>query len=664
MKNNMKKIAKLMTVLAVAAFTFASCEDVPNPFGPVTPPTTDGDDTNTELPYTSVNLNTGWSLEAVSADQPWSMGTSYVQATGYQKWDGAETKTNRAVEAWLVSPAFSTKGYENVKIWFDQTIKYATYTGWEANHKIYVSSNYDESDFSAATWEEVTDFKPEASKFSDWTLYSSGELQLPASMVGQEAIHIAFYFKAPAEKSTTWELKNFNIAEGIADNTGGSDTPDADPDAGTEEKPYDVASAIAAGDKTGVFVKGYIVGTAYSNQETKQTEWNFGTTNAQASNLLLAATATETDYTKCMPVALPSGSAIRTALNIKDNPGNLGKEVLLYGNLTKYFSQPGMKETSYAVLDGTAIGTKPGGGSDPQPSNFEAGQYFFIINIDGTYKEGIPVASDKAYGYITLEDATVTDGKLAGKDANIFTFTKEGDGFTIQDASNRYYYMDDSHTSFQLAAEKPASNHIWSVNVGSDGKATITNIGRNKVLDYSTQYKNLSPGSNGGGYPMLLKQGAVIDGGGDTGGDSYALVTTIAAGKYIIAAPKEGATYAVAVPLASNKTYGYLSPADATLTDNKISTEAANEFTFTATTGGYTIQDPSGRYLYMSGTYNSFNVSADVPASGHVWAVTFEGNNVKIVNVEKSKTLQYSSQFKSYGAYADITNTLPSLFKK
>jgi hypothetical protein len=118
------------------------------------------------------------------------------------------------------------------------------------------------------------------------------------------------------------------------------------------------------------------------------------------------------------------------------------------------------------------------------------------------------------------------------------------------------------------------------------------------------------------------------------------------------------------VPLASNKTYGYLSPADATLTDNKISTEAANEFTFTATTGGYTIQDPSGRYLYMSGTYNSFNVSADVPASGHVWAVTFEGNNVKIVNVEMSKTLQYSSQYKSYGAYADITNTLPSLFKK
>ena len=517
MKNDMKKIAKLMTVLAVAAFTFASCEDVPNPFGPVTPPTTDGDDTNTELPYTSVNLNSGWTLEAVSADQPWSQGSSYVQATGYQTWDGAESKSNRAVEGWLVSPAFSTKGYENVKIWFDQTIKYATYTGWEANHKIYVSNNYDESNFGATTWVEVADFTPAASKFSDWTLYSSGELQLPASMAGQEAIHIAFYFKAPADKSTTWELKNFNIAEGIADNTGGGDTPAVDPDMGTEDKPFDVASAIAAGDKTGVYLKGYIVGSAYYNGDTKQNELNFGTTNAQATNLLLAATATETDATKCMPIALPSG-AIRTALNIKDNAGNIGKEVLLYGNLTKYFGQPGMKETSYAVLNGTAIGTKPGGGTEPPSSNLEAGQYFFIIQVDGTYKEGIPVASDKDYGYITLEDATITDGKLAGKETHIFTFTKEGDGYTIQDASNRYYYMDDSHTSFQVAAAKPASNHIWSVNVGSDGKATITNIGRNKVLDYSTQYKNLSPGSNGGGYPMLLKQGAALDGGGSSGG--------------------------------------------------------------------------------------------------------------------------------------------------
>lgn len=420
MKNDMKKIAKLMTVLAVAAFTFASCEDVPNPFGPVTPPTTDGDDTNTELPYTSVNLNSGWTLEAVSADQPWSQGSSYVQATGYQKWDGAESKTNRAVKGWLVSPAFSTKGYENVKIFFEQTIKYTSYTGWEANHKVFVTSNYDESNFSATTWVEITDFKPVASPYEskDWTLYSSGELQLPASMTGQEAIHIGFYFEAPADKSTTWELKNFNIAEGIADNSGSSDEPSGDPDMGKEDKPYDVASAIAAGDKTGVYVKGYIVGTAFYNQDAKKNEFNFGTTNAQATNFMIATTATEIDATKCMVVALPT--AVRSALNLVDNASNLGKEVLLYGNITKYFGQPGVKETSYAILDGTAIGTKPGTtptGAEAKGTGTESDPFNVAAAVAKCKEVGTTASTDKYYiKGIANAEFTVTSNKYVDLD--------------------------------------------------------------------------------------------------------------------------------------------------------------------------------------------------------------------------------------------------------
>ena len=156
--------------------------------------------------------------------------------------------------------------------------------------------------------------------------------------------------------------------------------------AGTETDPYDVAAAIAAGDKTNVFTKAFIVGSAYSNQETKQTEWNFGTTNAQASNILVATSATETDPTKCMAVALPSGSAVRTGLNLKDNPGNLGKEVLLYGNITKYFGQPGIKETTYAKIGETEFGTKPGGGG--------GGGSTAVLDIDFTQGQGNWVLKD------------------------------------------------------------------------------------------------------------------------------------------------------------------------------------------------------------------------------------------------------------------------------
>jgi hypothetical protein len=58
-----------------------------------------------------------------------------------------------------------------------------------------------------------------------------------------------------------------------------------------------------------------------------------------------------------MPVQLPSGE-IRSGLNLVDNPSNLGKEVLLYGNIEAYFRVPGVKSVTYAEIDGKTIGTK------------------------------------------------------------------------------------------------------------------------------------------------------------------------------------------------------------------------------------------------------------------------------------------------------------------
>ncbi|MCR5819211.1 MAG: DUF6359 domain-containing protein, partial [Prevotella sp.] len=88
---------------------------------------------------------------------------------------------------------------------------------------------------------------------------------------------------------------------------------------------------------------------------------HFSTENAVATNIILAESASETDVTKVMAVQLPSGTDIRTKLNIKDNAGNLGKEVVLYGSIENYFGQMGLKTVTFAVLDGVEIGTKPGG---------------------------------------------------------------------------------------------------------------------------------------------------------------------------------------------------------------------------------------------------------------------------------------------------------------
>ena len=147
-------------------------------------------------------------------------------------------------------------------------------------------------------------------------------------------------------------------------------------------------------------------------------------------------------------------------------------------------------------------------------------------------------------------------------------------------------------------------------------------------------------------------------------GTAYTPVTSISDGTYVFGASVDTKIY-VAVPLSATKTYGYLGQSETTENSGEITTDAANEFTFKAVTGGYTIQASDGRYLYMTGTYNSFNVDATVPSSGHIWTVTFNADGTaKVVNKDNNKTLQYSSQYTSWGAYADLTNTLPKIYKK
>ena len=127
---------------------------------------------------------------------------------------------------------------------------------------------------------------------------------------------------------------------------------------GSKESPYSPAQVMALGNPgTTAWVKGYIVGSA-----ADKTADSFTTaTGASASgtNIFIAATADETDYNKCLPVQLPAG-AIRAALNLQANPGNLGMVVTLNGSLEKYFGLPGVKTVTEYELDGQ-------GGENPEP---------------------------------------------------------------------------------------------------------------------------------------------------------------------------------------------------------------------------------------------------------------------------------------------------------
>lgn len=423
----MKKILYSVMALAIAAMTFTACEDVPAPYDT---PTSGGGSGSGSLPYASANLNTGWSLVEITAGaQPWSKGPSYAQATGYQTWDGASTKSNKAVEGWLVSPAISTVGYENVKLSFNNTIKYTNnVSGWEANHKVYAATDFNGS---TATWKELS-FTPVASPYSDWTLYSSGEIQLPAEFVGKETVYIGFWFKAPATASTTWELQSFKMEEGIAEAT-----PEPEPtpteDLGTAEAPLTVAKALeiingyedSGESTTEAYVKGVIVSVdSYNSQYKSITYWisDDGTENGK--------------------MQVYSGKGLDGADFAAKTDLNKGAIVVVKGKLKK-FMQSGTAKPE--INSGSQIiSIENNGGSEPTTQT-----------VVGSIDNPVTVAAALAAVDALAEGATSTEWYyVKGKVKSIKTAADK----IAQYKNIDYYITDDGNNEIQIYRGKNLNN--------------------------------------------------------------------------------------------------------------------------------------------------------------------------------------------------------------
>ncbi|MDD6702528.1 MAG: DUF6359 domain-containing protein [Bacteroidales bacterium] len=96
------------------------------------------------------------------------------------------------------------------------------------------------------------------------------------------------------------------------------------------------------------WVTGYIVGVVnvdISNVISEQCA-QFEGPFTVATNLIIAMNPEERNYENCATVQLPSGGA-RTALNLVDNPDNLGKQVTLKGTVgSKYCGAYGVRSVS------------------------------------------------------------------------------------------------------------------------------------------------------------------------------------------------------------------------------------------------------------------------------------------------------------------------------
>ena len=369
----MNKIFKSMMAMTIAAFTFTACEDVPEPYN---------------NPYDSFN-----SGEEVTID-PAGSGTvedPYNVA--------AALKLINELGADVNSDKIYVKGYiSDLGKGIDATYLNAQFTIADdkngTNSLLVYRSNY----------------------LNDQKFTSTDQLK-----AGDEVImcgSVVNYKGDTPEFTTGTYIYSHNGTTSDSGNTSG-DNGDGK---GTIDSPYNVTAALAAGSGTGVFVKGYIVGSIDGKATT---DAKFSAETATVSNILVAASADETDVTKCMPVQLPTGD-VRSSLNLVDNAGNYKKEVTLYGNIEKYFSVTGIKSVTYAILNGTEIGTKPESGNTPsgeaKGSGTQADPWNVVAAInainsgtlpDEAFVKGIIVRLDKfnsTYGSITYWISDSKDG--------------------------------------------------------------------------------------------------------------------------------------------------------------------------------------------------------------------------------------------------------------
>ena len=133
---------------------------------------------------------------------------------------------------------------------------------------------------------------------------------------------------------------------------------------GTKENPYSIEAAQQKQDGTIAWVQGYIVGTV-ENYEDPFGSAKFAAPFTAKNNLLIAASATETNVKNCVCVQLSSGTELYSKLNLAENATNLGHILAIQGSLEKFYGFPGVKSTTAATLDGKDVG----GSGETDPDN-------------------------------------------------------------------------------------------------------------------------------------------------------------------------------------------------------------------------------------------------------------------------------------------------------
>lgn len=375
-------------------------------------------------------------------------------------------------------------------------------------------------------------------------------------------------------------------------------------------------------------------------------------------------------------------------------------------------------------------------------------RYLIVVDNGGELNVAEAITSNYGYLQVTVPAATDGAGNLYMENLdNAFTITSstDGSGYTIKQNDGRYVYQTGTFDSFN-AGDEAGDNAVWTIEPQADGTFIITNVSKNKFVQYDPSHTSFgSYADERGLLPMLYEEiggktaptvsfaqsevtanllspdafvapelsstsdGAVaytssnpdvatvdedglvsLVGQGTTTitatvaeTDTYTEATaeytltvttlsefrktaTVTTGKqYILTADIDGTSH-VAKTVREGNGYDYLYVNDLT-TANVMASADLYSFTLTAVEGGFTIQQPDGRYLYMNDNdYTTLNAGEEAGANA-VWSIAQQADGTFMIqNVATGKYIQYSTTHTSFGCYRDAQDdgVLPSLYEK
>ena len=268
---------------------------------------------------------------------------------------------------------------------------------------------------------------------------------------------------------------------------------------GTEASPYTVTDAKTVKTGTGKYIKGYIVGYVPGMALNEAIFGDASSAETAPTNILLAAKADEKEVNNCMPIQLPAGD-LRTALNLKANPGNLKKELLICGNIETYFGATGLKSATYAKIDGKEIGKKPG---DTTPGSDLKGE------AKGDGSEANPfnsVAAQTKAASLEADKATDEEYYIKGKIQEIkFQYsTKYG-------TASVYIADDANSTKFYVFGVRYFGGEKWQ-----EGDITLKEGDEIVVCAKLVNYMGNTPETNQGGKLISVNGKTSGEGGSET----------------------------------------------------------------------------------------------------------------------------------------------------